>query len=124
MELKENLDTLFERLEKFFRTDTVIGNPITVGEVILVPIIDVSFGLGTGGGTGKDGKGNDGNGSGAGVGAKIAPNSILVIKGGEVSAIPLKDKGSLEKILDMVPEIVNKFKDKMEEKEEKEEKEE
>ncbi|MEL7566130.1 MAG: spore germination protein GerW family protein [Dehalobacterium sp.] len=121
MELKENLDTLFERLEKFFRSETVIGNPITVGEVTLLPIIDVGFGLGTGGGMGKDGKGNDGNGSGAGVGAKISPNSILVIKGSDVSLIPLKDKGSLAKVLDMAPEIVNKLKDKMKEKENKEE---
>lgn len=121
MELKENLDTLFDKLEKFFRSETVIGNPITVGEVTLLPIIDVGFGLGTGGGMGKDAKGNDGNGGGAGVGAKISPNSILVIKGSDVSLIPLKGKGSLEKVLDMVPEIVNKFKDKMDEKEKKEE---
>jgi uncharacterized spore protein YtfJ len=121
MELKDNLDTLFDKLEKYFRSETVIGNPITVGEVTLLPIIEVGFGLGTGGGTGKDNKGNDGGGGGAGVGAKISPNSILVIKGSEVSLIPLKDKGSLEKVLNMVPEIVSKFKEKMEEKEKKEE---
>lgn len=114
MELKQNIDTLFERLEKFFRTETVVGEPINVGEVILVPIIEVGFGLGTGGGHGKDGKGSDGDGAGAGVGAKISPNSILVIKDGEVSAIPLKDKGSLNKILEMVPDIVSKVHSKME----------
>ncbi|MCR6546065.1 GerW family sporulation protein [Dehalobacterium formicoaceticum] len=118
MELKENLDTLFDRLEKFFRTETVIGNPINVGEVTLVPIIEVGFGMGSGGGSGKDGKGNDGTGGGTGVGAKISPNSILVIKGGEVSLITLKDKGSLEKVLAMVPDIVNQIKDKSEENEE------
>ena len=96
----------------------MVGNPITVGKVSLVPIIDEGLGLGTGSGSGKDGKGNDGSGGGAGVGAKITPNSILVIKGGEVSIIPLKDKGSMEKVLGMVPEIVGKFKDKMDNNEE------
>ena len=109
MELKDSIDTLFERLERFFRTETVVGAPITVGEVILVPIIEVGFGLGTGSGQGKDNKGNDGNGGGAGVGAKISPNSILVIKGEEVSVIPLKDRGSFGKVLDLVPELVSKL---------------
>ncbi|MDD4048939.1 MAG: spore germination protein GerW family protein, partial [Clostridia bacterium] len=97
-------------LEKFFCTETVVGEPITVGEIVLVPIIEISFGLGSGGGSGKDTKGNDGTGGGAGVGAKITPNAIMVIKGGEVSLMPLKNRGSMEKVLEMVPDIVEKFK--------------
>jgi len=110
MDLKENLEALFEKLENFFRTETVVGKPMTVGDVTLVPIIEVSFGLGAGTGSGKDSRGNDGTGGGAGVGGKIAPNSMLVIKGGEVSLMALKDKGSLEKIIEMVPGIINKVK--------------
>ncbi|MCR4442708.1 MAG: spore germination protein GerW family protein [Peptococcaceae bacterium] len=110
MDYKENLETLFEKLERFFRTETVVGKPLTVGDVTLVPIIEVTFGLGTGGGSGKDSKGNDGTGGGAGVGGKIAPNSVLVIKGDEVTLMALKDKGSLERIIDMVPEIISKVK--------------
>lgn len=116
MELKENLNVIFEKLENFFQTETVVGKPISVGGVTLVPIIDVTFGMGAGGGSGKDVKGNDGTGGGAGVGAKIAPNSILVIKGEEVSIIGLKDRGSLEKVLEMVPDLVNKFTGKKEQK--------
>lgn len=112
MDVKGNLDTLFERMENFFRTETVVGNPMTIGNITLVPIIEVCFGLGTGGGSGKDSKGNDGEGGGAGVGARIKPNSVLVIKGDEVSLLALKDTGSLEKIINMVPEIVGKFQDK------------
>jgi len=111
-----NLNTLFERLEKFFRTETVVGEPLKVGEVTLVPIIDVSFGLGTGGGAGKDSKGADGTGSGAGVGAKITPNCVLIIKDGEVSVIPIKDKGSVEKVLEMVPDLVGKISKKIKDK--------
>lgn len=118
MDFNEKLQTMFDKLEKFFRTETVVGNPITVGEVTLVPIIEISFGLGSGGTAGKDSKGNDSMGGGAGAGAKITPNAIMVIKGEEVSLIPLKDRDSLEKVLEMVPDILSRFTGKKEEKRE------
>lgn len=118
MDFNEHLATMFDKLETFFRTETVVGEPIIVGEVTLIPLIEISFGLGSGGGRGKD-KGIDGAG-GAGAGAKIVPTAIMVVKGEEVSLIPLKDRASLEKIFEMAPEIINKLKNKKrEEKEEK-----
>lgn len=118
MNLNENLNTIFSKLEEFFKSETVVGKPIQVGEVTLIPIIDIGFGLGTGGGNGKDNKGNDGTGGGAGVGAKISPNSVLVVKGDEVSLIALKNKDSLDKILNIVPSIIDKVKERKEVKEE------
>lgn len=104
----EVFNTLFEKLEKFIRTETVIGEPFQVGSITMVPIITVSFGVGGGEGSGKDNKGNDGSGGGGGVGCKIAPNAILVVKNDELSVIPLTNRGSLEKIVEMVPEILSK----------------
>ncbi len=104
----EVFNTLFEKLEKFIRTETVIGEPFQVGSITMVPIISVMFGVGGGEGSGKDNKGNDGSGGGGGAGCKIAPNAILVIKNEELSVIPLTNRGSLEKIVEMVPEIMSK----------------
>jgi uncharacterized spore protein YtfJ len=104
----EVIDTLFEKLEKFIRTETVIGEPFQVGSITMVPIITVTFGVGGGEGSGKDNKGNDGSGGGGGVGCKITPNAILVVKNEELSVIPLTNRGSLEKIVEMIPEIVSK----------------
>jgi uncharacterized spore protein YtfJ len=104
----EVFNTLFGKLEKFIRTETVIGEPFQVGSITMVPIISVSFGVGGGEGSGKDNKGNDGSGGGGGVGCKIAPNAILVVKNDELSVIPLTSRGSLEKIVEMVPEIMSK----------------
>ncbi|MGE5627953.1 MAG: GerW family sporulation protein [Solirubrobacterales bacterium] len=112
MEVKENLDTLFSNLEKFLKTETVIGEPIVVGETTLVPIISVTFGCGTGGGTGKDNKGMDGTGSGLGAGARVSPNAILVIKKDEVTMLPVKSKNNLDALINMVPEIMSKVKAK------------
>lgn len=108
--LKENLDSLLSNLEKFLKTETVIGEPIVVGETTLIPIISVSFGCGTGGGTGDDNsKGMGGSGSGAGLGARITPNAVLVIKKDEISMLPVKSKSNLDSLVKMVPEIVKKF---------------
>ena len=103
------INTMFEKLEKFIRTETVVGEQIQVGNITLIPIVTVSFGLGGGGGSGKDGEGNDGGGGGGGTGAKIQPNAMLVIKDGEVSAIPLNSKGSFDKLFEMMPEIISKM---------------
>ncbi len=103
------INTMFERLEKFLRTETVVGEPIQVGSITMMPIISVSFGVAGGEGGGKDNKGNDGTGSGGGVGCKITPNAMLVIKNDEVSVVPLTSRGSLERIVEMVPEIMAKM---------------
>lgn len=109
MDFTQNINEIFDHLKKFLCTETVIGNPLQVGNITLVPIINVSFGAGSGGGNGKDNKGNDSTGGGAGVGGKISPQAILVIKNDEVNVIPLTEKTSLDKIFAMVPDIMSKL---------------
>ncbi|MDD2432847.1 MAG: spore germination protein GerW family protein [Clostridia bacterium] len=110
MVFNEHLQTMFDKLETFFRTETVVGEPIVVGEVTLIPLIEISFGLGSGGGKGKDKK-VDGAG-GAGAGAKITPTAVMVVRGEEVSLIPLKERDSWEQVLNLAPELINKLKNK------------
>lgn len=110
MDYNQYLQTMFEKLQNFFRTETVVGEPIVLGEVTLVPLIEISFGLGSGGGSSKE-KGIDGSGA-AGVGAKIVPTAIMVVRKDEVSLIPLKDRDSMEKVMELIPEIINKLKNK------------
>lgn len=105
----QNIESIFSSLEKFIRTKTVVGEPIVVGDVTLIPIISVMFGCGAGGGNGTDNKGMSGTGNGGGAGAKISPNGIVVIKNGEVSMLPVKSKNNLESLVAMVPEIVTKL---------------
>jgi uncharacterized spore protein YtfJ len=116
--VNESMETLFNSLEKFFRTETVIGQPMEIGETTIIPIITVTFGAGGGGGGGNDEKGNGGTGTGLGVGAKITPDAVLVIKNGEVSMLPVKNKCNLDKLVNMVPELVKKIKLKKDDSEE------
>lgn len=114
--INDSLETLFTHLEKFLKTETVIGEPIIVGETTLIPIITVAFGCGGGGGGGKDEKGNDGMGTGVGVGAKISPDAVIVIREDAVTMLPVKNRSNIEKLVNMVPEIVKKIKLKKDDK--------
>ena len=106
--ISENINNIFDKLESFLKTKTVVGEPMQIGEVTIVPFIDISFGLGTGGGSGVEEKGNQGSGGGAGSGGKISPTAILVIKGDKIELLPIKKAGGLDKLIDMVPDIVAK----------------
>ena len=69
-----------------------------------MPFVDVAFGFGTGGAGTK--------GDGAGGGGKMTPTAILVIKGDRVELFSVKDgnkSGAFEKLLNMVPEIIDKM---------------
>ena len=56
-------------------------------------------------------KGDKGTG---GVGGKITPSAVLVIKNGSSKLISVRDQDGLSRIIDMVPDIVNKFTNKNE----------
>ncbi|MCI9564679.1 MAG: hypothetical protein HFG30_01540 [Eubacterium sp.] len=104
---KKTTDDLLKAMEKFITTKSVVGEPVVVGETIILPMADVSFGMGIG----TFAKGDNGTG---GVGGKISPSAVLVIKNGSSKLISVKDHDGLSRIIDMVPDIVNKFTSKEE----------
>lgn len=112
--LKDNLDLLFSNLEKYIKSETVIGEPVIIGEITLVPIISVLFGSGVGVEINDDKKNKNENSSGGGFGGKISPNAVLVIKNDDVTMLPITEKCHLDGIFKVVPDIMNKIKDKKE----------
>ena len=114
------LDSMYDRLDHFLKTETVVGEPIVVDNIKIIPIITASFGLG--GGFGEESKTNSGGGGG-GLGCKITPDAFLVVKDGNVDLIPVKKKASLEKLIDKVPELVSKIEEMSSKKENEEDEE-
>ena len=98
------MTSLLKGVDSVLSTKTVVGEPINVGDTVLVPLVDVSFGLGAGAGT-KEKKNN----GGGGVGGKMSPSAILVIKDGKTKLVNIKQQDGITKILDMVPDLVDKF---------------
>ena len=101
---EKTVESLFKGMDSFITTKTVVGDAIHIGDTIILPLVDVSFGVGAGAFSGE--KKNNG---GGGMGGKITPSSILVIQNGTTKLVNVKNQDGLTKILDMVPDIINKF---------------
>lgn len=101
---QETVNSLFKGMDSFVTTKTVVGDAITVGDTIILPLVDVSFGMAAGAKTGE--KKQDG---GGGMGGKMTPSAVLVIQNGTTKLVNVRNQDGLTKILDMVPDFVNKF---------------
>ena len=119
------MQSTMEKVHEMVDTNSIVGQPITTPDgVTLIPISKVSFGFGSGGGDyGKAAKEGFGGGSAAGV--RIDPVAFLVIKDGTTRVLPVAvpPVSSVERIVDMVPDVldrVEKFFDKKNDKEETE----
>ncbi len=117
MEVKfsENVNAMFEQLERFFTSKTVVGEIIQIGEVSLIPIISISLGLGAGvGNAGQEKEAPKKGGSGGGMGAKATPIALVVVKGETIQVIPFKDKDGINMLLNKIPDLVARFMPKKE----------
>ena len=101
---EKTVESLFKGMDSFITTKTVVGDAIHIGDTIILPLVDVSFGVGAGAFSGE--KKNNG---GGGMGGKITPSSILVMQNGTTKLINVKNQDAMTKVLDMVPDIINKF---------------
>ena len=87
-------------------TKTVVGEATKIGDTIILPLVDVSFGVGAG--AGSNGTKNSASGAG-GMGGKMTPSAVLVIRDGAVKLVNIKNQDAVTKVLDMIPDIVDKF---------------
>lgn len=99
------MSSLFKGMDSFITSKTVVGDAITVGDTIILPLIDVSFGV-AGGAFSEEGKKNNG---GGGMGGKMTPSAVLVIQNGNTKLVNIRNQDGLTKVLDMVPDLVSKF---------------
>ena len=101
---QSTVESLFKGMDSFITTKTVIGDAINIGDTIILPLVDVSFGVVAG--AFMQEKKNNGAG---GLGGKIQPSAVLVIQDGKTKLVNIKNQDGMTKILDMVPDLVNRF---------------
>ena len=97
-EFDTSLDVLFGKVDELVSTKTVVGEAIVIGDVTLLPLIEVGVGVGLGG-----------KGSAGGMGARITPSAVLAIQNGSVQLINIKNQDAVSKLIDMAPGVVNKL---------------
>lgn len=97
------VESLFKGMDSFMTTKTVVGDAMQVGDAIILPLVEATFGVGAGAASGDKNKG------GGGMGGKITPSAVLVIQNGTTKLVNIKNQDSVTKLLDMVPDIINKF---------------
>lgn len=105
------VSALFQGMDGMVSSKTVVGDAIHIGDIILLPLVDVSFAVGAG--AFSEEKKEKGAG---GLGGKVSPCAVLVIQNGKTKLVNIKNQDTMTKILDMVPDIVDRFTGKKEEK--------
>ncbi|MCH9024029.1 MAG: sporulation protein, partial [candidate division Zixibacteria bacterium] len=100
----EILKAVVGELKEISRSETIIGEPVTIGSRTVIPIMKISVGFGAGGGQGEGNKIGEGFGGGGGGGARIEPAAFIIMDDDGVSLLPAT-KGSWESLIDAIPGI-------------------
>ena len=117
------MNTAMNSIKDMIDVDTIIGEPISTGiDTLIIPISKVCFGFAAGGSEFKGETINDyskrekeeqvqyrlpfGGGSGAGV--KIEPVAFLVVSNGIVKLLPVTHDSYIDKLIDYVPDLLDK----------------
>lgn len=98
------VSSLMKGMESFLSTKTVVGEATQVGDTIILPLVDVTFGVGAGSSAAE--KKNGGAGAMSG---KMSPSAVLVIKNGQTKLVNIKNQDTITKVIDMIPDLVDRF---------------
>ncbi|NQT34635.1 sporulation protein [bacterium] len=104
------LETVLDKLRVLASTETVVGDPIKVGEMTILPVVKIAVGFAAGGGEGtmEESKGSKGTGGGGGGGASVNPVGFIVLDGEDVRFVNI-GKGKLDTLFETVPDLLRKF---------------
>lgn len=98
------VESLFKGMDAVLSTKTVVGEATRIGDTIILPLVDVTFGVGAGASNQEKKQGGAG-----GLGGKMTPSAVLVIKDGQTRLVNIRNQDMVTKILDMIPDLVDKF---------------
>lgn len=117
------MEIAMNNIQDMVDVNTIIGEPIVINEnITIIPISKVSFGFVAGGSEFKGEAIEEYNrkdkdeeityknpfGGGSGAGVNITPVSFLVINNGNIKLMPFEYCSTIDKIVDYIPDILNK----------------
>ena len=109
--LPNMLQDTISKIREMMSVNDVVGEPIVVGDVTIIPISKVSVGFGGGGADNAKAANKDAFGGGMGGGVKVQPICFLVVKEGNVRMMPVHvpANSTADRILEMVPDTLDKI---------------
>ncbi len=108
-QVEEIMRAIVGELKSMAKSETIIGEPITLGDKLVVPICKIAVGFGAGGGEGEQDGSKKGFGGGGGAGVTIEPAAFIVMAGEKVSLLPMKS-GRIGELVEMIPNLFDKLK--------------
>lgn len=120
------MTTAMDSIKDMVDVNTIVGNPVEAPDgTVVIPVSRVSFGFAAGGGEysgemhsggskgeeegEKEPKSKMPFGGGSGAGVSISPVGFLVVGQGQIRLLPVGNNSSMDKMVDMVPEILTKL---------------
>jgi len=101
-----SMQQLLNGLDGFLSTKSVVGAPIQINDTTILPLVDVSMGVGAGEYAGRSGNGS----TAGGLGAKMSASGVLVVKAdGTVRIVSSANQDTVSKVIDMVPDVIDKI---------------
>ena len=106
--LPNMLENTIAKIREMVDVNSVIGEPIVVGDTTIIPVSKVSVGFGGGG---SDFTKADAFGGGAGGGVKVHPICFLVVQNGNVRMmpVPIPANSTADRLVEMVPDTLDKI---------------
>jgi sporulation protein YtfJ len=107
------LGTSIEKIKDLVDVSTIIGEPIKISDSIqIIPVSKVTYGFASGGTDFPSKNNQELFGGGGGAGITITPVAFLVVNNGNVSVKYINAaEGSVERVIGMVPDLVDKATD-------------
>ena len=105
---KGTVEALFQGMDAVISSRTVVGDAIHINDTIILPLVDVSFAVGAGAFNGDKSGEKKEKGAG-GLGGRMTPSAVLVIQNGTTRLVNIKNQDTITKILDMVPDVLDRF---------------
>ena len=120
--------TAMQSIKEMVDVNTIVGTPVeTKDGTVIIPISKVSFGFAAGGSdipTKKDFKDDKNFGGGSGAGVSIQPVAFMVVGENQIKLLPVStSENPVGKIVDYIPDAIDKISNLVGNKKEKKEKE-
>lgn len=98
------IESLMRGMNTVLSTKTVVGEATKIGDTIILPLVDVTLAWEQA--PAWETRKTEGQ---AVFSGKLTPSAVLVIKNGSTKLVNIKNQDTVTKVLDMIPDIVDKF---------------